>query len=402
MGRSDRPGTLDRMTMTTQISKLRTLDDLGDVSGRRVLVRVDFNVPLADGRVGDDTRIRQALPTIEALRARGARLLLVSHLGRPRDREPDLSLRPVAERLAALLGEDVGFAPSLDDIPDGDLVMLENIRYEPGETANDPALATRLGGLADAYVNDAFGSAHRAHASTEGLVHHVRRSAAGLLLEREVATFTRILRAPERPLVAILGGSKVTDKIGVIERFLEIADAVLIGGAMSYPFIAARGEPVGDSLCEPEGIPVARRLLDEVAPKGKLHLPLDIVVGDAFSNDAGMRVVDFGPIPDGWEGLDAGPRTRAAYAEMIEAAATVFWNGPVGAFELERFSEGTRAIAEAVARTPATTVVGGGDSIAALRGFGLQDSVTHLSTGGGASLELIEGRALPGVVALMD
>jgi phosphoglycerate kinase len=385
---------------TTQTSKLRTLDDLGDVNGRRVLVRVDFNVPLVDGLVGDDTRIRQALPTIEALRDRGARLLLVSHLGRPRDREPELSLRPVAERLATLLGDDVAFAPDLDHIPDGDLVMLENIRFEPGETANDPALAARLGGLADAYVNDAFGSVHRAHASTEGIVHHVRRSAAGLLLEREVATFTRILRAPERPLVAILGGSKVTDKIGVIERFLELADAVLIGGAMSYPFIAARGEPVGDSLCEPEGIPVARRLLEQVAPNGKLHLPVDIVVGNDFSNDADMRVVDFGPIPDGWEGLDAGPRTREAYAEMIQAAATVFWNGPVGAFEIERFSAGTRAIAEAVARTPATTVVGGGDSIAALRGFGLEDSVTHLSTGGGAALELIEGRPLPGVVAL--
>jgi phosphoglycerate kinase len=386
--------------LTTQTSKLRTLDDLGDVNGRRVLVRVDFNVPLVDGVVGDDTRIRQALPTLETLRDRGARLLLVSHLGRPRDREPELSLRPVAERLATMLGDDVAFAPDLDHIPDGDLVMLENIRFEPGETANDPALAARLGGLADAYVNDAFGSVHRAHASTEGIVHHVRRSAAGLLLEREVATFTRILRAPERPLVAILGGSKVTDKIGVIERFLELADAVLIGGAMSYPFIAARGEPVGDSLCEPEGIPVARRLLEHVAPNGKLHLPVDIVLGNDFSNDADMRVVDFGPIPDGWEGLDAGPRTRAAYAEMIQSAATVFWNGPVGAFELERFSAGTRAIAEAVARTPATTVVGGGDSIAALRGFGLEDSVTHLSTGGGAALELIEGRSLPGVVAL--
>jgi phosphoglycerate kinase len=392
--------TLDRMTMATQTSKLRTLDDLGDVHGRRVLLRVDFNVPLSGGLVGDDTRIRQALPTIEALRERGARLLLVSHLGRPRDREPELSLRPVAERLASLLGQDVAFAADLDHIPDSDLVMLENIRFEPGETANDPALAERLGGLADAYVNDAFGSVHRAHASTEGVVHHVGRSAAGLLLEREVATFSRILRAPERPLVAILGGSKVTDKIGVIRRFLEIADAVLIGGAMSYPFIAARDQPVGDSLCEPEGIPVARGLLDEVAPGGKLYLPVDVVVGDAFSNDANRRVVDFGPIPDGWEGLDAGPRTRAAYAEMIRAAATVFWNGPVGAFELERFSDGTRAIAEAVARTPATTVVGGGDSIAALRGFGLENCVTHLSTGGGAALELIEGRALPGVEAL--
>jgi phosphoglycerate kinase len=386
--------------MTTQTTRLRTLDDLGDVSGSRVLLRVDFNVPLADGLVGDDTRIRQALPTIQALRERGARLLLVSHLGRPEGRDPALSLRPVAERLATLLDTPVALAPDLDHVPDGDVVMLENIRYEPGETKNDPVLAARLAALADAYVNDAFGSAHRAHASTEGVVHHLARSAAGLLLEREVATFTRILRAPERPLVAILGGAKVTDKIGVIDRFLEIADAVLIGGAMSYPFIAARGEPVGDSLCEPEGIPVARELLDQVAPQGKLHLPLDLVVGDAFSEDAHKRVIDFGPIDDGWEGMDAGPRTREAYAKLIEGAGTVFWNGPVGAFEIAAFSAGTRAIAEAVAHTSALTVVGGGDSIAALRSFGLEDEVTHLSTGGGAALELIEGRELPGIVAL--
>ena len=231
-------------------------------------------------------------------------------------------------------------------------------------------------------------------------MHHVRRSAAGLLLEREVETFTTILRAPERPLVAILGGAKVTEKIGVIERFLEVADAVLIGGAMSYPFIAARGQPVGDSLCEPDGIPVARGLLEQVAPKGKLHLPFDLVLGDELSDDAEMRVVDFGAIDDGWEGLDTGPRTREAFAQLIEGAATVFWNGPVGAVELPRFAAGTRAIAEAVARTQATTVVGGGDSISALRKFGLEDRVTHVSTGGGAALELIEGHALPGLLAL--
>ncbi len=388
--------------MTVQTTRLRTLDDLGDVKGQRVLVRVDFNVPLVDGSVGDDTRIRQALPTLDALRERGARLLLVSHLGRPKDREPELSLRPVAERLATLVGEDVALAPDLGDVPDGEIVMLENIRYEPGETKNDPELAARLGALADAYVNDAFGAAHRAHASTEGVVHHVSRSAAGLLLEREVRTFESLLEAPERPFVAVLGGAKVSDKIGVIERFLEIADDVLIGGAMSYPFIAARGEPVGDSLCEPAGVPVAERLLEHVAPAGKLHLPLDLVIGDSLSADARTQVVDFGPIPDGWEGMDAGPRTREHYAGMIEPAATVFWNGPVGAFEVEPFSAGTRAIAEAVARCPGTTVVGGGDTIAALRAFGLTDSVTHLSTGGGAALELIEGRPLPGVVALMS
>ncbi len=388
--------------MTTQTSRLRTLDDIGDLAGRRVLVRVDFNVPLVDGRVGDDTRIREALPTLERLRDGGARLLLVSHLGRPSGRDPELSLRPVAERLSELLGDVVALAPNLDDVPDGDLVMLENIRFEPGETTNDPALAARLAALADAYVNDAFGSVHRAHASTEGVVRHVQQSAAGLLLEREVATFSSILRAPARPLVAILGGAKVTDKIGVIQRFLDVADAVLIGGAMSYPFIAARDEPVGDSLCEPEGIPVARRLLGELAPAGKLHLPVDLVVGDALSEDADMRVVDFGPIDDGWQGLDAGPRTRAAYAELIDGAATVFWNGPLGAFELERFAAGTRAVAQAVARTQATTVVGGGDSGAALAQFGLADRVTHLSTGGGASLELLEGKPLPGIEVLDD
>jgi phosphoglycerate kinase len=386
--------------MTTQTTKLRTLDDLGELRGLRVLVRVDFNVPLEDGRPTDDTRIRQALPTIRALRERGARLLLVSHLGRPKDREPEFSLRPVADSLAELLGAPVAFAPDLDHVPDGELVMLENIRFEPGETKNDAGLAQRLAALADAYVNDAFGSAHRAHASTEGVVHHVGRSAAGLLLEREVETVGGLLSAPERPLVAILGGSKVTDKIGVIERFLEIADAVLIGGAMSYPFIAARGEPVGDSLCEAEGIPVARGLLDELAPQGKLHLPIDIVVGDELSPSAQLRTQDFGAIDDGWEGMDAGPRTRAAYARLIARARTVFWNGPVGAFEVEPFSAGTRAIAEAVASTSAATIVGGGDTVAALRRFGLQDTITHVSTGGGASLELIEGRALPGLVAL--
>ncbi len=381
--------------------RLRTLDDLGDLDGARVLLRAEFNVPLSDdGEVADDTRLRLTLPTIAALRARGARVLLVAHLGRPRDREPSLSLRPVAARLSQLLGEDVALAPDLDHVAEGDVVMLENIRFERGETDNDPALAARLGALSDAYVNDAFGSAHRANASTEGVAHHVARSAAGLLFEREIAMLESVLRAPARPLVVVLGGSKVTDKIGVIERFLELADAVLIGGAMSFPFLAAQGHGVGDSLCEAEGIDVARPLLEHA--HGRLRLPLDVVAADRFAADATLREVDADGLEAGWMGLDIGPRTRAAYAEEIARAGTVFWNGPLGAFELEPFAAGTRAVAEAIARTPATTVVGGGDLVAALNRFGLADRVTHICTGGGAGLEFIEGRVLPAYAALAD
>ncbi len=385
---------------TRGAGRLRTLDDLGDLAGARVLVRVEFNVPLrADGEVADDTRLRLTLPTINALRERGARVLLVAHLGRPRDREPSLSLRPVAARLSELLGEDVALAPDLDHVVDGDVVMLENIRFEHGETDNDPALAARLGALADAYVNDAFGSAHRANASTEGVAHHVARSAAGLLFEREIMMLQSVLRSPARPLVAVLGGAKVTDKIGVIERFLELADAVLIGGAMSFPFLAAQGHGVGDSLCDAEGVAVARRVLER---SDRLHLPVDVVVADRFAADATSRVVDADGIEPGWIGLDVGPRTCAAYADVIERAGTVFWNGPVGAFELEPFAAGTRAVAEAIARSDATTVVGGGDLVAALNRFGLADRVTHICTGGGAGLEFIEGRVLPAYAPLVS
>lgn len=381
--------------------RLRTLDDLGDLEGARVLVRAEFNVPLRDdGEVADDTRLRLTLPTIVALRARGARVLLVAHLGRPRDREPSLSLRPVAARLSQLLGQDVALAPDLAHVMDGDVVMLENIRFEPGETDNDPALAARLGALADVYVNDAFGSAHRANASTVGVAGHVARSAAGLLFEREIAMLQSVLRSPARPLVAVLGGAKVTDKIGVIERFLELADAVLIGGAMSFPFLAAQGHGVGDSLCDADDVAVARRVLERTG--SRLHLPLDIVVADRFAEDAKRRVVDAASIEAGWIGLDVGPRTCGAYAAVIERAGTVFWNGPVGAFELEPFAAGTRAIAEAIARTDATTVVGGGDLVAALNRFGLADRVTHICTGGGAGLEFIEGRVLPAYATLAE
>jgi phosphoglycerate kinase len=376
---------------------VRTLDDL-DVEGKRVLLRVDFNVPLEDGRITDDARIRAALPTIEALRERGARLLLAAHLGRPKDREPELSLRPAAERLSELLdGAAVELAESLDEVPDGDIVMLENVRYEKGETKNDPELAKRYAALADVYVNDAFGAAHRAHASTEGVA-RLLPSAAGLLLQREVETLTGILADPKRPLVAIVGGAKVTDKIGVLEAFLDRADAILIGGAMCFPFFSAQGHDVGDSLCEEEGIDPARRILD--AGGDKLTLPTDLVAGRAFEADTQKREIDGVDVPDGWMGLDVGAGTASAYAGVVRGAGTVFWNGPMGAFELEPFAAGTRAVAEAVAESPGTTVVGGGDSAAALAKFGLADRVDHLSTGGGASLELIEGKALPGVEVL--
>jgi phosphoglycerate kinase len=376
---------------------VRTLGDLGDLDGKRVLVRVDFNVPLDGTRITDDTRIRAALPTLEALRGKGARLLLAAHLGRPKDREPEFSLAPVAARTSELLGADVPLATDLDHVPDGDVVMLENVRYEPGETKDDPALAQRYADLADAYVNDAFGAAHRAHASTHGVA-RLLPSAAGLLLQREVETLERILEDPERPLVAVVGGAKVTDKIGVIDAFLDRAETILIGGAMCFPFYAAGGHSVGASLCEAEGIEPAKRAV--AAGGDKIVLPQDLVLGESFDADTDRRELDGVDVPDGWMGLDIGPRSAERYAEVISTAGTVFWNGPMGAFELEPFAGGTRAVAEAVAQAPGTTVVGGGDSAAALAQFGLADDVTHLSTGGGASLELLEGKPLPGVEAL--
>ena len=375
-----------------------------------MLVRVDFNVPLDGGAVADDMRIRAAAPTIEELRSRGARLVLVSHLGRPKDREPSLSLAPVGERLGELIGTGVRLAPgvvgeevraAVDELGDGDVLLLENVRYEPGETKNDPDLARSLASLADVYVNDAFGAAHRAHASTEGVARLVGEHAAGLLLEREVTTVHKVLEDPGRPLVSVLGGAKVSDKIGVIDRFLELADTLLIGGAMCFPFLAAQGHAVGDSLCAEEDVQLARRILAEGAEsRAELKLPVDLVLGDRFSEEAGVRAIDSVEVPDGWMGLDIGPRTAEVYGRVIADAGTVFWNGPMGAFEMEPFAAGTRAVAEAVAATSGTTVVGGGDSAAALRRFGLEDRVTHLSTGGGATLELIEGKRLPGVEAL--
>jgi phosphoglycerate kinase len=374
---------------------VRTLDDL-DVEGKRVLVRVDFNVPQDEDRnITDDARIRGALPTLRELRERGARLVLLAHLGRPKGRDEKFSLRPVAERLSELLGEDVALSSDLDDVPDADVVLVENVRFFEGETKNSRELAARYAALADVYVNDAFGAAHRAHASTEAVA-HLLPSAAGRLLQREVETLTGILSEPKRPLVAVVGGAKVTDKIGVLEAFLERADAVLIGGAMCFPFFKAQGHSVGSSLCEEEGVEPASRVM----ANAKLELPTDLVAGREFKPDTDVRTLDDVDVPEGWMGLDIGEGSAERYAAEIAAAGTVFWNGPMGAFELAPFAAGTRAVAEAMASTEATTVVGGGDSAAALAQFGLADRVTHLSTGGGASLELIEGKELPGVRAL--
>jgi phosphoglycerate kinase len=381
------------------------------VAGRHVLVRVDFNVPLGGGAVEDDSRIRAALPTIELLRQRGAAIVLCSHLGRPRGRDPDLSLAPVAARLAGLLGDEVALAPGVvgeavsrraEDVEPGQLLLLENTRFEDGETENDPGLAEALAALADVYVNDAFAAAHRAHASTEGVAHRLP-GYAGLLLEREVRELTAVRDDPEPPLVVVLGGAKVSDKIGAIERFLETAQRILIGGAMCFSFLRAQGRATGDSLVEEADIELARDLLERASgSRCELRLPGDLVIGDRLDAGAERRALDGVDVPDGWMGLDVGPRTAAAYAEAIDGAGTVFWNGPMGAFELEPFAGGTRTVAEAVAAAPGRTVVGGGDTIAALNRFGLAHDVDWVSTGGGASLELMEGRSLPGIEALLD
>jgi len=393
----------------------RTLRDLELAEGDRALARVDFNVPLDAGRVADDTRIRAALPGISALRERGARVVLCSHLGRPKDRDAATSLAPVSARLAELIdapveqaaevvGPDVRSAVSA--LAPGGVLMLENTRWEAGETKNDPDFARELASLADVFVSDAFGAVHRAHASTVGVTEHLP-SVAGPLLEREVTTLQAIVESPERPLVVVLGGAKVSDKIALIDRFLELADAMLIGGAMCFSFFRAQGKSTGDSLVEgEEGVGLAAQALARTALGGdsscRLLLPRDLVLGDRFAASAERRSLAGTDVPPGWMGLDIGPRTAEDYAREIASAGTVFWNGPMGAFELEPFAAGTRTIAEAVAAAPGTTVVGGGDSAAALVGFGLADRVTHLSTGGGAALELLEGKTLPGLEALDD
>jgi phosphoglycerate kinase len=390
----------------------RTVRDLEVVEGERVLARVDFNVPLEGGRVADDARVRAALPTIELLLDRRAALILCSHLGRPKGRDPETSLEPVSERLAELIEAPVHQAPEVigpevrrgaERLEAGGVLVLENTRWERGETDNDPALAEELAGLAQAYVNDAFGAAHRAHASTAGVAEFLRPAVAGLLLEREVTTLRSIVEAPERPLTVVLGGAKVTDKIALIDTFLDTADTLLVGGAMCFSFFRAQGRPTGDSLVEEEGVELARKALEKAeSSRCNLLLPIDLVLGDRFDAEAERRVEEGTDVPDGWMGLDVGPRTAQAYGEEVSRAGTVFWNGPMGAFELEPFADGTRAVADAVARAPGTTVVGGGDSAAALAEFGLDDEVDHLSTGGGAALELLEGKPLPGVEVLDD
>ena len=381
------------------------------VEERRVLLRVDFNVPLENGRIVDDGRIRGALPTIQLLRERGAALIIVSHLDRPTGPDPALSMAPVAARLEELVGTSVKLAPGVvgpeverraQELLPGELLMLENSRFEAGETENDSELAERLAALADLYVNDAFGAAHRAHATTQGVA-RLLPAYAGLLLEREVRELTTVRDHPERPLCVVLGGAKVTDKIGVLERFLDAAEQILIGGAMCFSFFSSQGIPTGDSLVEEAGVGEAARITERAeGSRSELELPADLVLGRAPDADTEVRQLDGVEVPDGWMGLDIGPRTASRYADRIAAAGTVFWNGPMGVFELEPFAAGTRVVAEAVASAPGRTVVGGGDSAAALSAHGLADRVDWLSTGGGASLELMEGRELPGVEVLMD
>jgi phosphoglycerate kinase len=391
----------------------KTIRDIDVHPGRRLLVRVDFNVPLKDGAVADDTRIRAALPTIESLRERGGALVLCSHLGRPKEPDPATSLYPVSKQLAELLGAPVQHVPEVvgdraaamaQSLQPGEVLLLENTRWDPGETKNDEILAAALAAIGgDVFVGDAFGSAHRAHASTVGVALRMGAAVAGLLLEREVSALEKLVEDPRRPLVVVLGGAKVTDKIALIDRFLDMADTLLIGGAMAFSFFKAQGLETGDSLVEQEGVELARKALDKSqSSRCRVLLPLDILAGDKFADDAKRCELDGVEVPAGWMGLDVGPQTVASYAQEIENAGTVFWNGPMGAFEMEPFAAGTRGVAEAVASAPGTTVVGGGDSAAALHDFGLAERVDHLSTGGGASLELLEGKRLPGVEVLDD
>jgi phosphoglycerate kinase len=383
-----------------------------DVRGKRVFCRVDFNVPLENGNITNDKRIRAALPTIQYLSEQGAKVILASHLGRPKGEVvEELRLTPVAERLSELLGKPVAKADEavgeaveqkVAALKDGDVLLLENVRFYPGEEKNDPGLAKSFAELADLYVNDAFGAAHRAHASTAGIAEHLP-AVAGFLMQKELNTLGKALEAPERPFTAIIGGAKVKDKIGVIENLLDKVDNLLIGGGLSYTFLKAKGFEIGKSLLEPEKIDLAKEFMKKAEEKGvKLLLPVDVVAAADFAPDARSEVVDAEAIPEDLEGLDAGPKTRELFADVIKNSKLVIWNGPMGVFEFDRFAEGTFAVAKAMAEADAITIVGGGDSAAAISKAGLADKVDHVSTGGGASLELMEGKILPGVAALND
>ena len=386
----------------------KTIRDI-DVQGKHVLVRVDFNVPVKEGVVGDDTRIRAALPTLEYLLEKGAALILCSHLGRPKGEvKPEFSLRPVAEHLGKLLGKPVAFAedcigPKADEaakaLKVGEVLLLENTRFHAGETKNDPEMAKQLAALADVYVNDAFGSAHRAHASTEGVTKFLP-AVAGFLLEKEIKYLGQAVADPEKPFVAILGGAKISDKIGVIKNLLTKADSILIGGGMANTFFKAEGYPVADSLVEDDALETAKEILSQAGTK--FRLPVDVVIADKFEADAAHKIMSTGPIPDGWRILDIGPETVTHFSKIISEAKTVVWNGPMGVFEFPEFAKGTFAIAQAAAESGAVTIVGGGESVAAVKQSGLADKITHISTGGGASLEMLEGLTLPGVAALQD
>jgi phosphoglycerate kinase len=386
----------------------KTIRDV-DVRGKRVLVRVDFNVPIKDGQVGDDTRMRAALPTLNYLLEKGASLVICSHLGRPKGTvDPKYSLLPVADHLSELLAKPVQFAEdcigaqtesAAEALQPGQVLLLENTRFHPEEEKNDPEMAKKLAALADLYVNDAFGSAHRAHASTEGVAKFLP-AVAGFLMEKEIQYLGQAIMNPEKPFVAVLGGAKISDKIGVIKNLLTKADSILVGGGMANTFFKAQGYPVADSLVEDDALATAKEILAQAG--SKLRLPVDVVIADKFEADAGHKTMPTGPIPDGWRILDIGPETVAHFNKVIREAKTVVWNGPMGVFEFPEFAKGTFAIAQAAAESGAVTIVGGGESVAAVKGSGLADKITHISTGGGASLEMLEGLVLPGVAALQD
>ncbi|OCS91650.1 phosphoglycerate kinase [Caryophanon latum] len=383
-----------------------------ELQGKRVFVRVDFNVPMEDGSITDDTRIRAAIPTIQALVDQGAKVILASHLGRPKGEvNEDMRLTAAGERLAQLMNKDVNkldesigevVEAAIANMNDGDIVLLENVRFHKGEEKNDEELAKAFANLADVYVNDAFGAAHRAHATTEGIAKHIP-AVSGLLMQKELEVLGKALSAPEKPFTAIIGGSKVKDKIGVIENLLNEVDHLLIGGGLSFTFVKALGYEIGNSLLEEDKIELAKSFIEQAKAKGvQLHLPIDAVVAKEFSKDAETQVVDIDAIPEGWMGLDIGPKTVAQFEEVIKSSKLIIWNGPMGVFEMDKFANGTRSVAEAMATTTGYTIIGGGDSAAAVEKFNVADDMNHISTGGGASLELMEGKDLPGIVALND